>query len=280
MKFQILCCVITASTARHGDNTTEPEFSINADVMPVHSAPTPDRNMILNLGHSMIKKIGVPLSSTLISPHIDTYAYKPKSKPCWISPQGWVNANGPPCPVRRQKWQWLGSQNHWLERQSIRSPQVISAQNDNQAHHDVDNNMLEVPLTIKPDVEPFWFPVLPETWSSGAALSPLQCPWFFHFWSQNIQFQKSEAAIRGCRHAISSVFWDSTPAFTTAYRHRFAIKTSGAGRGHRTFTFNSDTLQGFEEHIFNGRVPKRMVWLGMGNNTYLKVGWVWSSGGA
>ena len=33
MKFQILCCVITASTAKHGDNTTEPEFSINADVM-------------------------------------------------------------------------------------------------------------------------------------------------------------------------------------------------------------------------------------------------------
>ena len=82
MKFQILCCVITASTAKHGDNTTEPEFSINADVMLVHSAPTPDRNMILNLGHSMIKKFGVPLSSTLISPHIDTYAYKPKSKPC------------------------------------------------------------------------------------------------------------------------------------------------------------------------------------------------------
>ena len=201
MKFQILCCVITASTAKHGDNTTEPEFSINADVMPVQSTPTPDRNMILNLGHSMIKKFVVPLNSTLISPHIDTYAYKPKSKPCWINPQGWVNANGPSCPVRSQKWQWLGSQNHWLERQSIRSPQVISAQNDNQAHHDVDNNMLEVPPTIKPDVEPFWFPELPETWSSGAALSPLQCPDFFTFGakissSKSLRLQSEDVDMR------------------------------------------------------------------------------------
>ena len=65
--------------------------------------------------------------------------------------------------------------------------------------------MLEVPLTIKHYVKPFWFPVLPEAWSSGAVLSPLQCPWFFHCWSQNIQFQKFKAAIRGCSHEISSM---------------------------------------------------------------------------
>lgn len=76
MKFQILRCVITASTAKHGDNATEPEFSINADVMPVYCASTPDRNLVLNLGHSMIKPFVVRLNSTLISPHIDTYAYK------------------------------------------------------------------------------------------------------------------------------------------------------------------------------------------------------------
>ena len=76
MKFQVLRCVITASTAKHGDNATEPEFSINADVMPVYYPSTPDRNLVLNLGHSMIKPFVVRLNSTLISPHIDTYAYK------------------------------------------------------------------------------------------------------------------------------------------------------------------------------------------------------------
>lgn len=76
MKFQNLCCVITASTAKHGDYTTDPEFSINADVMPVYSASTPDRYLVLNLGHNMIKPFVVRLNSTLISPHIDTYAYK------------------------------------------------------------------------------------------------------------------------------------------------------------------------------------------------------------
>lgn len=33
----------------------------------------------------MIKKFVVRLNSTLISPHIDTYAYNPKSTPCWIT---------------------------------------------------------------------------------------------------------------------------------------------------------------------------------------------------